>query len=171
MASGDALLPEQAKIYIVDAGTDPSTGLTGSEVEAEVTNFSQSGGEEDVDSRKVFGGGNIDLIKPREQMEVTFDVIIRYGTDSTKWDEYIWGATLKSSGDAPKKDLYIEFTDGTLFYTRGYHNAKGINFDPDVAADDLVSGTVNFKLSPTDADGNEQFQVGTTAASAMTWTS
>lgn len=170
MASGDAILPEQTTIYIVDAGTAPSSGLTGNEVEAEVTNFSQSGGEEDVESRKVFGGGNIDLTKPREQLEITFDVILRYGDDVTKWDSYIWGDTLKSSGDADKKDIYIEFTDGTLFYTRAYHNAKGINFDPDVAADDLVSGTINFKLSPTDADGNEQFQVASTAASDLTWT-
>lgn len=174
MASGDAILPEHATIYIAPAGTAAASAATSTyAVQAEVTNFSQSGGEEDVESRQVFGGGNIDLTKPREQMEVSFDVIIRYntvGSTATKWDSYIWGSTLKSSGDSTRKDIYIQFTDGTLFYTRAYHNAKAISFDPDVAADDLVSGTITFKLSPTDANGNENHQVSATAASTLTWT-
>lgn len=173
MAVGDAILPEQATIYIAPAGTAPSTAATSTySVEAEVTNFSQSGGEEDVESRQVFGGGNIDLTKPRAQIEVSFDIILRYAAASTvtKWDAYIWGSTLKSSGNAAAQDIYIEFSDGTNYYTRAYHNAKGISFEPDVAADDLVSGTITFKLSPTDADGNENFQVSGAAASAISWT-
>ena len=169
MASGDAMLPEEATIYIVASSTAASTLASSDAVQAEVTNFSQSGGEEDVESRKVFGGGNIDLQKPREQIEVSFDVILRYGDDSTKWDSYIWGSGLTSAGDSPQKAIYIQFTDGTLYYSKGFRNAKGISFEPDVAADDLVSGTVNFKLSPTDADGNANHQITTSAVTSMTW--
>ena len=170
MASGDAILPEQAIIYIGDSSTAVATVCTSSyAVEAEVTNFSQSGGEEDIESRKVFGGGNIDLTKPREQIEVSFDVILRYGTDSTKWDKYIWGDGLTSAGNAEQKQIFVQFTDGTNYYTRGYRNAKGITFDPDVAADDLVSGTVTFKLSPTNASGAANFKVTTSTAASITW--
>jgi len=168
MASGDAILPEEATIYICPT---TSTVTSSYAVQAEVTNFGQNGGEEDFESRKVFGGGNIDLFKPREQLEVSFDVILRYGTDVTKWDAYVWGDTLESDGDAGQKDMYIEFSDGTLYYTRCYRNAKGISFEPDVAADDLVSGTVTFKLSPTDSDGDANFKVTTSsAADSDTWT-
>jgi hypothetical protein len=172
MAAGDAILPEHATIYIVANGTTPSALDSSDAVEAEVTNFSQSGGEEDVESRKVFGGGNIDLTKPREQIEVSFDIILRYGSSTvTKWDSYIWGSTLKSSGDSPKTDIYIQFSDGgTEYYSRAYRAAKGITFEPDVAADDLFSGTITFKLSPTDADGKENHQVSSSAVSTLTWT-
>lgn len=164
------MLPEQATIYIVATGVAPSSSDA---VEAEVTNFSQSGGEEDFESRMVFGGGNIDLTKPRSQIEVSFDIILRYGTGATKWDEYIWGSTLTSAGDAAQQDIYVEFNDGgTEYYTRAYRRAKGISFDPDVAADDLVSGTITFKLSPTDATGDENFRVATSTAAQIqaVWT-
>lgn len=166
MATGDAMLPSQATIYIVDSSTTPgSTHM----VQAEVTNFSQSGGVEDFESRFVFGGGNIDLTKPREQLEVSFDVILRYGADARKWDKFVWGSTYSAGGTPVKQYIYVQFSDGTNYYTRAYKNAKGISFDPDVASDDLVSGTVSFKLSPTDANGNKQFIVASTAASSVSW--
>lgn len=166
MASGDAILPEQATVYITP---NTSTASSTYAVTAEVTNYTESGGEEDTESRKVFGGGNIELIKPREQIEVSFDVILRYGADATKWDAFKWGTGLTSAGDAPKKDIYVQFTDGTLFYTRAYRATRATTFEPDVSADDLVKGTITFKLSPTDADGLENFQVTSTAATSVTW--
>lgn len=168
MATGDALFPEQAKIYIVEHGLSPSELASSDQRESAVTNFSQSGGEEDIESVQVFGGGNIDRIQPRSQIEVSFDVVMRYGND-TEWDEYVWGSTLSSAGDAPRKDIYIEFTDGENYYTRAYQNVKGISFEPDVSSDGLVEGTMNFKVSPTDADGNANFKVATSSASEISW--
>jgi len=169
MAANDAILPEEATIYIVDNGVLPSTLSSDDAVQAEVTNFSESGGDEDVESVVVFGGGNIDKVNPRTQIEVSFDVVLRYGTGATKWDAFKWGATLTSAGDSPKQDIYIQFSDGTLFYTRNYQAARGVSFEPDASADDLIKGTMMFKLSPTDADGDANFKVTSTAASTTTW--
>ena len=78
---GNAIFPEQATIYITGTSVDPSALASSDAVEAEVANFSESGGEEDVESIPVFGGGNIDKVNPRTQIEVSFDVILRYDTD------------------------------------------------------------------------------------------
>jgi len=174
MATGDAIFPEEATIYIVaaDAASSSATGLN---VTAEVTNFTSSGGEEDVESVPVFGGGNIDKVKPRTQIEVSFDVVLRYGASSSvlKWDEFAMGtaasSTVSSDGDAVPKAIYIQFTDGSNYYTMAYNNAKGITFEPDVAADDMATGTMTFKLSPTDADGNPNKKVTSLVASGITW--
>jgi len=166
MASGNAMLAEEATVFITPSGTAASTNYS---VTAEVTNFSESGGEEDLESRQVFGGGNIDLLKPRTQMEVSFDVILRYGDDARKWDEYKWSSTFTSAGDAPLKDIYVQFTDGTLYYTRAYRNARAFTWEPSLAADGMVEGSITFKMSPTTADGNANFQVTSTAATSVSW--
>jgi len=173
MASGDALLPEHATVYIgaADAATSACEAFT-----AEITNFSESGGEEDTESVPVFGGGNIDKTKPRTQVEVSFDVILRYNAEASsvlKWDILKYGAVasgiVTSAGSATSKVIYIEFTDGTLYYTRAYNNAKGITFEPETAADDMMKGTMTKKLSPTEADGSANQQIGNIAASTITW--
>lgn len=174
MASGDAILPEQATIYITSTSIAPSALASSDSVTAEVTNYSESGGEEDVESVMVYGGGNIDKVKPRTQMEVSFDIVLRYNSTAAtmlKWDSYKWGgtSTISSDGDAPSKRIYVQFTDGTLYYTRAYDNAKGYTFEPGAAADDMLKGTITFKLSPTDADGNPNFKGVATAATSVTW--
>jgi acetylglutamate kinase len=170
MAANSAMFPEEATIIIAASGAVSSTGIA---VTAEVTNFTESGGEEDIESVPVFGGGNIDRMKPRTQIEVSFDVVLRYNTASTmlKWDEYVMGAiassTVSSSTSAATKAIYIQFTDGTYYYTRAYNNAKGITFEPDVAADDMATGTITFKLSPTTAAGGANKIVKAAAASTI----
>lgn len=176
MAVGDGIIPEHATIYITDTTVLPSALASSDAVEAEVTNFSESGGEEDIESVPVFGGGNIDKIKPRSQVEVAFDVILRYQSTDTaqlKWDSYKWGSiassTVNSEGSAAAKRVYIEWTDGTNYYTRAYDNAKAVTFEPESAADDFLKGTITFKLSPTDASGGKNLIVSALAASTISW--
>ncbi|WP_298752998.1 hypothetical protein [uncultured Arcobacter sp.] len=176
MASGDGIIPEQATIYITATSVDPSSLASSDAVEAEVTNFSESGGEEDIESVPVFGGGNIDKVKPRTQLEVSFDVILRYqtaDTDQLKWDSYKWGdiasSTVSSAGNAAAKRVYVQWSDGSLYYTRAYDNAKAVTFEPESSADDFLKGTITFKLSPTDADGGANMKIGSVAASTLTW--
>lgn len=166
MANGDAMLPEEAIVYICPTTSTASSTFA---VTAEVTNYSESGGEEDLESRQTFGGGNIDLIKPRTQLEVSFDVIMRYGTNATKWDSYKWGSGLTSAGDSPIKDIYVQWSDGSNYYTRAYRNTRGFSFEPTSSADGMLEGSMTFKLSPTTADGSANFKVTSTAASTVTW--
>ncbi len=173
---GNAIFPEEAIIYITTTDIEPSSLATTDAVTAEVTNFSESGGEEDVESIPVFGGGNIDKINPRTQIEVSFDAIIRYdeSTDSMlRWDSYKWGAIASSSvtsaGDVEYKRIYVQWTDDTYYYTRAYNNVRAVTFEPESAADDYLKGTITFKLSPTQADATANLKVASVEASTLTW--
>jgi hypothetical protein len=177
-----AIQPEEAKVYIGVIDIAPSALATSSasfDATGYITNFSESGGEEDIESNPVFGGGNIDKIKPRTQLEVSFDIIMQYGTDVTKFDEFKFGPAgstelsasytdeILSSGNAPEKQIVIEFTDGTNYYSLAYNNVKAITFEPESAADDFLKGTINFKLSPTDSNAYPNKRIKAAAVSTM----
>ena len=173
---GNAIFPEQATIYITDTSIAPADLASSDAVEAEVTNFSQSGGEEDLESIPVFGGGNIDKINPRTQIEVSFDVIIRYDSSSDnllRWDSYKFGAIssdqVTSSGDAVYKRVYVQWSDGTYYYTRAYNNARAVTFEPESSAEDYLKGTVTFKLSPTEASGSPNHIIASKIATSLSW--
>jgi hypothetical protein len=166
MATGDSLSGDQVTIYIEAADTE--SGATGggliTEFQAEVTNFDVSGGEEEVESIAVFGGGFIDRNKPRAQLEISMDVILRYGTDVDQWD------ALLNAG--AKKMIAIQATDGTNYYWNAWNNAKVINFDKEFSAEDEWRGTITFKLSPAKADGTTNVKYGKVdinGADALVW--
>lgn len=170
------MMPEEAIVYITSSTVAPSSLASSDAVTAEVTNFKESGGEEDIESTPVFGGGNIDKSKPRSQLEVSFDVVLRYDTTDSvelKWDAMKYGAittsTVTSAGNAAVKRIYIQWSDGTNYYTRAYNNARAVTFEPESSADDFLKGTITFKTSPTTAEGSANLQVSKLAASALTW--
>lgn len=165
MASGDVMSGDKVKIYIGDAGAIGSDLTSADEYQAEITSFNANGGEIDYDSEAVFGGF-IDLKKPQSQYEVSMDVLLRFSdtpSDMLKWD------TLKSSGTA--KMIGIEVTDGTLYYWNAFNNVRVVNFDKEFEAEGEWRGTMTFKLSPTDADGNKNTQEGATSSLATELTS
>jgi len=154
MATGDSLSADQATIWIETAGTIGSA--LSNTYQAEVENFNTSGGDTEVDSTPVFGGGNIDREKPRTQITVSMDVILRYGTTVNQWD------TLNDGG-ATARMIAIQTSDGTNYYYNAFNNVKTINFDKDFAADGVWKGTITFKLSPTTATGTANTQTGKAA--------
>lgn len=160
MATGDSLSGDQVKIYIGDSddvgsdfnGTNDPTGAK--QYTAEVTAFDSSGGELDIESIAVFGGGFIDREKPQEQIEVTMDVIIRHGTNVDRWD------ALKAA--AGKRVIVIQATDGTNFYWKAWNNVRVVNFDQEFAAEEEWRGTMTFKLSAATATGVTNVKYGKT---------
>ena len=169
---GDGIFPDEAKIYIVAADVNGSTLATSDEVTGEVSNYSESGGEKDLETIPVFGGGNIDKEGARSQVEVTFDVEMQYTTPQgavTKWDEYKYGAGLTSATEGVAKAIFIEWTDSSNFYTRAYNNVKGVSWNPTSGADGNLKGTMTFKLSPTTAAAAANVKVAALAASTISW--
>jgi hypothetical protein len=150
MATGDSLSGDQVTIYI-EAIDTVGAGLS-NEFQAEVTSFDVSGGEEEVESIAVFGGGFIDRNKPRAQLEISMDVILRYGTNVDQWD------ALLSAG--AKKMIAIQASDSTNYYWNAWNNCKVVNFDKEFAAEDEWRGTMTFKLSATTADAKPNVAVG-----------
>lgn len=150
-------------IGVAGAFSSACTAIT-----ANVTNFKTSGGTQEVDSIKVFGGGNIDKILQRDQYELSLDLVPTYGTNSTIFDSYIYGSGLVSSATGGLKVVYVQFTDGTNFHTRAYNNCTGMEFAPDVSAGEEFKGTLRFKLSPTTSDNPAKSNVKIVAAAAST---
>ncbi len=165
---GDGIFPDEARIWIGAADIHPSTIATSTtNVTGEISNYSESGGEKNVTSIPVFGGGNLDKEEQRTQYEVSFDIEMQYGANSTRWDEYKHGTTLKGDAEGTAKSIFIEWTDGTYFYSKAYNNAKGVTWNPTSAADGNLKGTFTFKLSPTTTAAVANLQTSTVAASNL----
>jgi len=164
----EIITADNVKIWIDDAssvGTDLLSGEPSNRYEASVTNIDVSGGAKDIDSIATFGGF-LDKGKPREQLEISFDVIIRLdssdATVATQWDSL-------NDGGATKRVVAIQGGDGTKgFYWNAFNNASVINFDKEFAAEDEWKGTINLKLSYTDEDANPNVAIGSHATAEIT---
>lgn len=163
-----AIFPTQVKVYVAASSLAASVvGTSTYEVQGDITNYNVSGGSADVESVPVFGNGNINKMKPREQFEVSFDVIPQFGSTSTRWDVFKYGSGLTSATDGATQSIYIQATDGTNFYTIAMNNCEAVTWEPENSADDMMKGTITFKFSPTTSLGSANLKVSTVAASAM----
>jgi len=154
-------------IYIVEAGQPGSALLPSDIVKGEITSWGLSGGNKDVESVAAFGGF-IDKEKPREQFELTLDIVPKIDTaDSNRWDTYKFGAGLTSATEGTKKAIFVEADDGTNKKTWAFNNAFAVTWDPSHSADDNMSGSFTFKFAPTDDSGNANLQTSNVAATSM----
>ena len=168
----DAFFPDQATIWIGTAATNLAVSAivsTANQRESNITNYSESGGAKESESIPVFGGGNITKENPRDQLEVSFDVVIVPGASSSVWDGLLFGTSLSSATDAADAAIAIQWAAGTNYYSRAYNNARGVSFDPESSADDLLRGTISFKLSPTTPDGTANLRIKQLQASTITF--
>jgi hypothetical protein len=168
-----AEFPSEAKVWICAAGAAPSAGT---EFTTYITAFKQSGGEFNTEAIPVFGGGNVEQVKPRSQIEVQLDFIMDY-TQATLFDQLLMGSVLdgssavESKNDPVGKAVYLQTLTGTTYVTRAFNNAKATTFEPEMSADEYMKGTVTFKLPPTtnDTTPKSNMKVAKIAASAITW--
>ena len=170
-----AMFPSEATVTIAAAGA-ASSAASATSFTAYVTNFTHGGGESETESIPVFGGGNIEKEMPREQIEVSFEAIIQYGSSSSLlFDQLLMGSTLDgstsvdSSQEAVGKAIYVQLTDGTNYYTRAYNNAKAVSFEPEMSADEYMKGTITFKLTPTTSSGSANMKVVAAVATSVSW--
>lgn len=152
----DAFFPDGATVFVNAADSAPSAGF---ELTDHSTNFSQSGGDRDTESIPVFGGGNVTKENPRNQFEVSFDVIVQPAA-ATIFDEMLHSSTLTgtaasitSDGDGAALQFGLTWTDGSNTYTRTYNNAFVTNWEPEMSADEYLKGSVTFKMAPTTPGG------------------
>jgi hypothetical protein len=154
---------------IVGAASAFSSAAANNTITGTITNFKQSGGDQNTQAIPVFGGGNIDREEARNQIEVSFDVIPTYGLNGTVFDGFVMGSSLWSSSEGSDKVIYVQFTDGSNFHTRAYNNARAVSFSPSSDAGDFLKGTITFKLSPTNSSGQPNLKVFQAAASTVGW--
>lgn len=155
-----ALQPDEVTIYIVGSADAVAADLeAANDVTVLLNSYSESGGEKDTESFPMFGGANLERESPRSQMEVSFDCVVQYGTDSTLFDSYRYGSGLKSDGDSPIHTIVLHWTDGTNDYYRAYNNARAVTWEPGMETDGFLQGSLTFKLSPTDEAGIANLQI------------
>lgn len=168
---------DKVKIWILSAGTAPSTVTDGDAIIGEIRNWDLSGGADDVETEPVFGGF-IDKRKPREQFELSFDVVPQIGTTAEDWESYIYtedgsnSGVYTSAGSTADHCIYIQAEDGSNYKSWGFNNCNSVTLDMSHSADDNMEASLSLKFSPADADGTPNFQYSkVAAASLITWAS
>lgn len=171
MATGDGLQASEitVKIGAADAAYSTCTTFTQS-----LTNFSQSGGGKDIESVALFGGAFLNREKPREQIEVSFDTVYKYGTcsdiDGLLMGSSLTASTVESSQEPSAWIIWLYWTDGTNKYTRAYNNVQGVNLgDLEQSAEGFLEGKVSFKLSATDSTGASNMKSGEVDPSTLSF--
>jgi hypothetical protein len=146
------VFPSETSIFIVAAGVNGSALTAADKVVGEVTEWNLSGGEKDIESIPVIGGF-VNKENPRSQFEVSFDVIIQNTAASTldRWDTYKYGTTGTSANEGSAKAIFISsLTNGsTSWKTFAANNCEAVTWEPTMAADDMLRGTLTFKFAPT----------------------
>jgi len=143
---------EFVTIYIAPGEVDGSALAASDAVNGEITSHNLTGGNQDVESVAAFGGF-IDKRKPREQFEISMDVVPKLSataSETDRWDIYKYGATGKSNAEGLSYTICVEADDGTNHKTSMFKNCKLTNWEPSHSADDNYSGTATWKFSPTD---------------------
>lgn len=164
-----AIFPNETAIYIVDSGTAGSALASSDAVTTEITNWSTSGGERDVESVPVFGNAFIDKEMPRGQYEISMDVVCSY-TNAVRWEALTMGGDLssssaESSSEPTLKRLFIEANTGSDYKTMAMDNCRGVTMDGEMSADEYWKGTITFKFSPTDSSSASNLKIAKAAAS------
>jgi hypothetical protein len=159
------VFPNETSIYIVAANTNGSALTVANKIVGEITNWSKSGGDQEIESVPVIGGF-VDKESPRNQIELSFDVIIQNTTASTldRYDDYFNAGGL-STAEGADKAIFIEHTTGSLKKTFAFNNCRAVTWEPEMAADDMLKGSITFKLSPTTALGVANVKTSALASS------
>jgi hypothetical protein len=122
----DAYFSGTAIITIGAASAASSTGVT---FTTYITNWSQSGGDTETETINIFGGANIQKRSPRNEIECSFDFVMR-SAGTLYFEQLMMGSTLDGSTavdstmDADEKVVYVELLDeaGSVTKTYAYTN-------------------------------------------------
>lgn len=164
-----AINRDMVTIYIVAADTDGASLASSDAIPGEITSHNLTGGNQDVESVPAFGGF-IDKEKPREQFEISMDVVPKIDTSAAvtdRWDIYKYGATGVSSAQGSDYAIFISAVDGANHKTTAINNARVTNWEPSHDADDNAAGSITFKFSPEDDVGVANLKTSALAASSV----
>jgi hypothetical protein len=170
----------KVKLWIVPIDTAPSTllyvaGTTAlSPITGEIKSISKSGGTRDVEVDYLFGG-NVNKIKPTEQVEINFDITPSLDSTSAvngadRWDAMAYGVkntVYTMSVDPTDKAVFMEAVNGSIYKAWGFNNAMVTVLDLEHNADDVQSLKLNLKFSPVDEAGISNFMTKAVVATAL----
>lgn len=165
-----AISRSKVRIAILASGINPSAVASTDWITGEIKEYSQSGGEKDVESDPHFGGF-VDKEKPVTQVELSFEITPSL-EDADRWEamsrsEDVANAGVYTlAGDVADRTVFIEAGDATDgFSSVAFNNANVTTLDMSHSADDNRTNTLNLKLSPTNSSGVSNYM---SKAAAMT---
>lgn len=151
--------------------------------EGQVTNITQSGGQQESDVIQCFGNRQITFQKPQDEFELQMDVVFY----DTSFDGMFFGnasaaagTELESNSNSKKFRITIwwaeEAFNGTArtppstgeIYRWIFKNCRAVTWEPEIASDDYLKGTITFKTSSVDKDGNGNIFKEWTSAQSTT---
>lgn len=142
------VFPNETSIYIVAAGTVGSAATAADKIVGEITNWKINGGSISKDLTNVFGG-QLDIRKPREMIEVSFDVYTSNLSTSAidRWKSYDMSDGTSASLPT-QKAIFITSISNGVWRTLGVNYADIVTSEPEMAADDALKFTISFKAVP-----------------------
>ena len=162
-----AINRDMVSIYIVAADTNGADLASTDIIKGEITSHNLSGGTQDIESVAAFGGF-IDKEKPREQFEISMDVVPKISataSETDRWDVFKYGAGGLSSGEGSSYAIFIQAKDGSNYKTTAINNARVTTWEPSHSADDNSEGSITFKFSPEDEVGSANLKTSALATS------
>lgn len=145
------VFPKETSIFIAPAGTTGASLTVDHKIVGEITNITVKGGAADSQTIPVIGGF-VDKDMPRGQLEITMDVIVQNTVASTldRFDILKFGSGGTSATDGSDRAIFISSltNSNTLWKTSAFNNCNVVTWEPELAADDMLRGTISFKLSP-----------------------
>lgn len=171
-----AISRNKVRIAIMAAGTAASAVADTDYITGEIKEYSQSGGEKDVESDPHFGGF-VDKEKPVSQVEISFEITPNLD-DGDRWEALARSADVANAGvytlagDVADKAVFIEAGNVTDGYSSvAFNNANVTTLDMSHSADDNRTNTLNLKLSPTNGSGVSNYMSSAVAVSSLpAWT-
>jgi hypothetical protein len=170
-----AISRPKVKLYFTAAGVNPSAVAATDSITGEITSWSKSGGEDDVESVPAFGGF-IDKEKPISQITIDLEITPSIETaTSDRWDAMIYGTTnsvYTYNSAAANKAVFIQAQDTALgTKSWAFNNCNAMKLDVEDKADDVATYKLSFKFSPQTAAGISNFMTkGTAVTSLPAWT-
>ena len=163
---------DKVKIWILAADVAPSTVADEDAIVGEIRSWDLSGGDDDVESEPVFGGF-VDKRKPREQFEISFDIVPQIGSESEDWESFIYTedgtntGVYTSVGSTDDRCIYIEAKDGSAYKSWGFNNCNSVTLDMSHSADDNMEASLSFKFAPANSAGIPNLQYKKAAVTTL----
>ena len=176
---------EDVIITFEQEGADAVTNFEG-----RITSYRRSGGSANTEEKFAFGGKTFNFQKPRDKFTVELEYVttnpdfanIHFGTVSNanvagsteirsdsvpkRWRVICW---FQSKSDHVKNGSVVLPATGEI-YRIMHIDCKAVTNDIDFASDDMLTGTLTFELSATDATGYPNIieEYASTAAANLT---
>jgi hypothetical protein len=162
------VFPTETSIYIVAANTNASALSTTDKISGEISNFELSGLNIDPEYKNLFGG-QLEIVKPRGEGELTFDISVSNTVASSfhRWSNMDFPTTGTSIDTPASKMVYISFYSNSLLNVLALNNAKVTTHDTSMSAEEELQKSVTLKFAYMTPLGTANVRASTVSGTTL----